>query len=212
MSVRPCCFNNPHPSSPLFHALSPPTDYQMAPLSSLNIYPLLSPITTSKISPTKIFLTSKSSPSPLTAPSPTPTQPSKHSSPLTINLDCVEIIFSTPPTSPHAFFDSFEVLPPRTINPPPPQQSFKSIECLANQSPLLPAMKPLLPPLLPHLLPLGPNKPFLMLTHEMFCDHCQRTQVIIENLRDEMPFILNHILDRLNVLAQNYYTKTLGIE
>ncbi|GKC08894.1 hypothetical protein Tco_1000504 [Tanacetum coccineum] len=150
------------------------------------------------------ILIEKSSPPPWTSPLPVPTQPSKHSSPLTINLDPVELIFSTPPTSPHAFFDSLEDLPPRTTNPPPPRPSFESIERLANQPPPLPAIEPPLPPLPPQLPPLGPNNPFPMLTHEMFCEHCQRTQVIVDNLRDEMRFILNHILDRLNVLAHNY--------
>ncbi|GKD54113.1 hypothetical protein Tco_1287500 [Tanacetum coccineum] len=204
MSVRPCCFNNPRPSSPLYHELSPPTDYQKAPPSSPNISPPLSPITTLGISPTKLLLTQKSSPPPLTSPPPAPTQPSKHSSPLTINLDPVKLIFSTPPTSPHVFFDSLEDLPPRTTNPPPPRPSFESIKRLANQPPPLPAMKPPLPPLPPHILPLGPNNPFPMLTHEMFCEHYQCTQVIIDNLRDEMRFILNHILHRLNVLSHNY--------
>ncbi|GJZ00527.1 hypothetical protein Tco_0517956 [Tanacetum coccineum] len=63
-------------------------------------------------------------------------------------------------------------------------------------------MKPPLPPMPPHLLPLRPNNPFLVLTREMFCDHCQRTQVIVNDLREEMRFILNHILERLDVLSK----------
>nr|GEU96194.1 hypothetical protein [Tanacetum cinerariifolium] len=204
MSVRPCCFNNPRPSSPPYHAQSPPTDYQTASPSSSNISLPFSPITTLGISPSKLLLTPKSSPPLLTSPLPAPTQPSKHSSPLTINLDPIELIFSTPPTSPHAFFDSLKDLPPRIINPPPPRPSLESTERLANQPPPLSAIEPHLPPLPPHLQPLGPNNPFPMLTHEMFCKDCQRTQAIIDNLRDEMRFILNHILDRLNVLAYNY--------
>nr|GEU36819.1 ribonuclease H-like domain-containing protein [Tanacetum cinerariifolium] len=121
ISVRPCCFSNPHPSSP-------PTDYQTAPPSSLNVSPPLSLITTLGISPSKLLLTLKSFTPPLTSPLLAPTQPSKHSSPITIHLDPVEIIFSTPPTSPHAFFDSLEDLPPRTTNPPPPRPLFESIE------------------------------------------------------------------------------------
>ncbi|GKE03227.1 hypothetical protein Tco_1395245 [Tanacetum coccineum] len=77
------------------------------------------------------------------------TQPSKHSSPLSINLDPIELIFSTPPTSSHALFDSLEDLPPRTTNPPLPRLSFESIKRLANQSPPLPAMEPSLPPFPP---------------------------------------------------------------
>ncbi|GJS03130.1 hypothetical protein Tco_0319638 [Tanacetum coccineum] len=204
MSFRPCCFNNPRPSSPPYLVLSPPTDYETTPPSSPNISPPLSPITTPRILPNKLFLTPKSSPPLLTSPPPAPTQPSKHSSPLTINLDPIELIFITPPTSPQAFIDSLEDLPPRTTNTPPPRPLFKSIERLENQPPPYPAMEPPLPPLPPHLPPLGPNNPFPMLTHEIFCEHYQRTQVIVDNLRDEMRFILNHILDRLNVLAYNY--------
>ncbi|GJR50600.1 hypothetical protein Tco_1401121 [Tanacetum coccineum] len=149
------------------------------------------------ISPSELLITLKSSPPPLTSPLPAPTQPSKHSSPLTINLDPVELIFSTPPTSTHVLFDSLKDLPPRTTNPPPPLPSFESIERLANQLPPLPAIEPPVPPFSPQLLslplppptltpplsnfpplqPLGPNNPFPMLTHEMFCNHCQRTQV-----------------------------------
>ncbi|GKC55235.1 hypothetical protein Tco_1077980 [Tanacetum coccineum] len=91
-----------------------------------------------------------------------------------------------PSTSTHTLFDSLEDLPPRTTNPPLPRPSFKSIERLANQPPPLPAMEPPLPPFPPHLSPIGPNNPFLMLTHEMFCEHCQRTQVVVDNLCDEM--------------------------
>ncbi|GJV95488.1 hypothetical protein Tco_1547065 [Tanacetum coccineum] len=96
ISARPCCFNNPHPLSPPYQDLSPPTDYQAVPSPSPNVSPPLSLITTPKISPSKLLLTPKSSPSPLTSPLPVPTQPSKHSSPLSINLDPVELIFSTP--------------------------------------------------------------------------------------------------------------------
>ncbi|GJY23908.1 hypothetical protein Tco_0397566 [Tanacetum coccineum] len=149
ISVRPCCFSNPRPSSPPYQALSPPTNYQTAPSSSPNVSPPLSPITTPGISPSKLLLTPKSSLPPLNYPPPAPTQPSKHSSSVTINLDPVELIFSTPPTSPHAFFDSLEDLPPITTNPPPPRPSFESIESLANQPPPLPAMEPPLPPFPP---------------------------------------------------------------
>ncbi|GJW64452.1 hypothetical protein Tco_0116336 [Tanacetum coccineum] len=149
-------------------------------------------------SPSKLLTTPKSTP-----PPPTPTLPSKHSSPLAIILDPVELIFSTPPTSSHPFFDSLEDLPKRTTNRPLPRPSFESIECLANQPPPLPVMESPLPPLPPQLPPLGPNNPFPRLTHEMFCKHCQHTQVIVNDLREEMRFILNHILDRLNILAHN---------
>ncbi|GJY53942.1 hypothetical protein Tco_0445606 [Tanacetum coccineum] len=96
ISGRPCCFNNPHSSSPPYQDLSPPTNYQAVPSPSPNVSPPLSPITTSGISPSELLLTPKSSPPPLTSPPPAPTQPSKHSLPLSINLDPVELIFSTP--------------------------------------------------------------------------------------------------------------------
>ncbi|GJU60067.1 hypothetical protein Tco_1237833 [Tanacetum coccineum] len=33
------------------------------------------------------------------------------------------------------------------------------------------------------------------------CPHCQRTETIVNNFQDEMRFMLNHILDRLNHLS-----------
>ncbi|GJZ39226.1 hypothetical protein Tco_0585789 [Tanacetum coccineum] len=75
---------------------------------------------------------------------------------IAINIEPVEIIFSTPPTSPHPFFDSLKDLPLRTTDPPPTQPTFDSIECLAIQPPSKPKvmeMEPPLPPLPPHLLP-----------------------------------------------------------
>ncbi|GKC12402.1 hypothetical protein Tco_1009184, partial [Tanacetum coccineum] len=163
---------NPRPASPSYQNLSPPTDYQTAPPSSPIVYPPLSLITSLGISLSHLLSTPKTTHPPLTSPPPAPSQPSKQSSPLAINLDVIELIFSTPPTSPHPFFDSLEDLPPRIANPPPPQPSFDTIEHLANQPPPLPAMEPLLPLMPPYLQPLGPNNPFLVLTHEIFCDHC----------------------------------------
>ncbi|GJV23142.1 hypothetical protein Tco_1375837 [Tanacetum coccineum] len=94
------------------------------------------------ISPTSnndnLLLTPKSTPPPLTSPPPAPTQPSKLTSPLAINLDPIELLFSTPPTSPQAFLDSIEDLPPATTNPPPPHPSFDTIERLANEPPPTP--------------------------------------------------------------------------
>ncbi|GKC86956.1 copia protein [Tanacetum coccineum] len=218
ISVHPCCFSNPRAVSPPYHPLSPPTDYQSAPPSSPNASPPLSPILSSGIIPNSILLTLNTTPPPLTSPPPAPTQPSKHSSPLAISLDLTELLFSTPPTSPQTLFDTLEDLPPTTTNPPPPRPSFDSIERLANDPPPIPAMEPPLPPIstmepsfpplplqllsfpsnppsnFPPLPPLGRNNLFPLLTHEMFCEHCQRTQVVVDNLRDEMHFILNHIL------------------
>nr|GEV81363.1 hypothetical protein [Tanacetum cinerariifolium] len=220
ISVHPCCFSNPRPISPPYNHLSPPTDYQTAPPSTPDSSPPLSP----GVSPSKLLVTPKSIPPPLTSPSPAPTQPSKHSSPLTININPIEHLFSTPHTSPQAIFDTLEDLPPTTTNPPPPRPSFDFIKHMANEPLPLPNMElplPLSPSqflisshhppnisnptsTFPPLPPLGPNNPFSLLTHEMFCEHCQRTQVIFDNLRDEMKFILNHILDRLNVLSHHF--------
>ncbi|GJZ17494.1 copia protein, partial [Tanacetum coccineum] len=154
-----------------------------------------------------LLLTHKSTPLPLSSPPPAPTQPSKLTSPLAINLDPIELLFSTPPTSPQAFLNSLEDLPPATTNPPPPHPSFDTIERLANEPPPIPPidssfpsptpnMEPPIPPFppqcspnlpsnVPPLPPLGPNNPFPMLTHIMFCEHCQRTQVIIDNFQGE---------------------------
>ncbi|GJU49618.1 retrovirus-related pol polyprotein from transposon TNT 1-94, partial [Tanacetum coccineum] len=57
---------------------------------------------------------------------------------LTINLDPIELLFSTPHTSPQAFLNSLEDLPPVTTNPPPPRPSFDPIERLANEPPPIP--------------------------------------------------------------------------
>ncbi|GKC77647.1 hypothetical protein Tco_1128421 [Tanacetum coccineum] len=189
ISVSPCCISNPRPLSPPYHALSPPTDYQSAPPSTPNVSPPLSPIITLGISPSKVLLTLKSSPPPLTSPPPALTQPSKHSSLLAINIDPVKLLFSTPHSSPQTFFDSIEDLPPKTTNPLPPRPSFDSIKRLANEPPPLPTMEPPLPPFPPQiptfssnhtsnfplLPPFRPNNPFPLLTHEMFYEHCQRT-------------------------------------
>ncbi|GJV26035.1 hypothetical protein Tco_1378730 [Tanacetum coccineum] len=226
ISVRPCCFNNPRTSSPPYQPLSPPSDYvsglpPTTPTSQTSI-PHLSPTSNNN----NLLLTPKSTPPPLTSPPPAPTQPSKLTSPLAINLDPIELLFSTPPTSPQAFLDSLEDLPPATTNPPPPRPSFDTIERLANEPPPIPPidssfpsptpdMEPPIPPFppqcspnlpsnFPPLPPLGPNNPFPMLTHEMFCEHCQRTQAIVDNFQGEVRFILNHILGYLNVLVHNY--------
>ncbi|GKD28869.1 hypothetical protein Tco_1239647 [Tanacetum coccineum] len=188
ISVRACCFTNVRPSLPCYQPMSPPIDYQTAPPSTPNVSPPLSPITSPDMSLSNLLTTPKSTPPPLTLPLPAPTQPSKLSSPLAITLDPVELIFSTPPTFPHPFFDSLEDLTPRTTNPPPPRPSFESIKHMENQPPPLPAMEPPLLPFLPstepplpplptQLLPLGPNNQFPRLTHE------------------DTRFILNHILD-----------------
>nr|GEV02445.1 protein DETOXIFICATION 53-like [Tanacetum cinerariifolium] len=193
ISIRPCCFNNPRTSSPLYQPFSPPSDYVSEPppttSTSQTSIPHLSPTSNNN----NILLTPKITPPPLTSPPPAPTQPFNLSSPLAINLDPIELLFSTPPTYPQAFLDSIEDLLPATTNPPPPRPLFDTIEHLANEPPLIsyfpsptPDMKPPIPPFppqcspnlpssFPPLPPLGPNNPIPMLTHEMFCEHCQRT-------------------------------------
>nr|GEV99282.1 hypothetical protein [Tanacetum cinerariifolium] len=198
ISVWSCYFVNPYLAFPPYQNLSSPTGYQTAPPSTPIVLLPLSPITSPRISPSKLLTTPKSNLSPLTSPPPGPLQPSKQSSPLAINLDPVELTFYTPLTSPNPFFDSLEDIPLRTNNPQPQRSLFDTIDHLANQSLPLPAMEPPLLPLSPQLLPLGPNNPFPMLTYDMFCNHCQRTQVIVNDLRKEMRFILNHILEHLD--------------
>ncbi|GJY54927.1 hypothetical protein Tco_0446591 [Tanacetum coccineum] len=141
------------------------------------------------LSPSHLFNTLKITPPPLTPLPPAPSQPSKENSPLAINLEPIELILSIPPISPHLFFDSLKDLPPWTTNPPPPQPSFDSTEHLENQLPPIPGvMEPSLPPLPPHLPPspkqYGQTTLFPTLTHEMFCEHCQKTQVLVNDLRE----------------------------
>ncbi|GJR34936.1 hypothetical protein Tco_1210620 [Tanacetum coccineum] len=225
ISVRPCCFVNPRTSSPPYQPFSLPSDYTSGspPTSSITTPPL-SPINTTINSNEKCLLILKTTPPPLTLPPPAPTQPSKLTSLVTINLDPIELLFYTPPSSP-SLLDVLGDLPPSTTNPSPPRPSFATIERLENEPPPIPPMNsyfpsptlelestphplpsqclPPLPSQLPPLLPLGPNNHFPLLTHEMFCEHCQRTQVLVDNLQGEMRFILNHILDRLNVITHN---------
>ncbi|GJY78642.1 hypothetical protein Tco_0484443 [Tanacetum coccineum] len=222
ISVRPCCFNNPRTSSPPYQPLSPLSDYTSGPLPT-------SSISTSPISPTHhnsdLLTTPRSTPPSLTSPPPAPTQLSKLTSPLAINLDPIELLFSTLPTYPQAFLDSLDDLPPSTTNPPPPRPSFDTIKQMENAPPPIPPIDstfpsptpnleppippfppqclPNLPSIVPPLPPLRPNNPFPMLTHEMFHEHCQRAQVLVDNLQGEMRFILKHILDRLNVITHN---------
>ncbi|GJV87123.1 hypothetical protein Tco_1531061 [Tanacetum coccineum] len=227
ISVRPCCFNNPRTSSPPYQLLSPPSDYTSGPLPT-------SLISTSPISPTHhnsdLLTTPRSTPLSLTSPPPAPTQPSKLTSPLAINLDPIELLFSTPPTSPQAFLDSLDDLLPSTTNPPPPRPSFDNIKRMENAPPPIPPIdstfpsptpnleppipqfppqcSPNLPSIVLPLPPLGPNNPFPMLTHEMFCEYCQRTQVLVDNLQGEMRFILNHILDQRELSRTTSNNKT----
>ncbi|GKD79171.1 hypothetical protein Tco_1341792 [Tanacetum coccineum] len=195
ISVRPCCFNNPRTSSPPYQPLSPPSHYVSGPppttLTPQTSIPHLSPTSNND----NLLLTPKSTPQALTSPPLALTQPSKLTSPLAINLDPIELLLSTLPTSPQAFLDYLKDLPPETTNPLPPRPSFDTIERLANEPPPISPinssfpsptldMEPPIPPFppqcspnppsnIPPLLPLGPNNPFPMLTYIMFCEHCQ---------------------------------------
>ncbi|GJV18804.1 hypothetical protein Tco_1367824 [Tanacetum coccineum] len=98
----PFASNNPRTSSPPYQPFSPPSDYTSGPLPTY-------PISTSPISPTHhnsdLLTTPRSTPPPLTSPPSAPTQPSKLTSPLAINLDPIDLLISTPPTSPQAFLE-----------------------------------------------------------------------------------------------------------
>ncbi|GJS29639.1 retrovirus-related pol polyprotein from transposon TNT 1-94 [Tanacetum coccineum] len=99
ISVRACCLVNPGPASPPYQQFSPPTNYQMAPPSTPIESPPTSPVALQRFSPEHLLNTPKLTPPPLTSPPPALSQPSKHNSPLAINLDPIELIFSTPPIS-----------------------------------------------------------------------------------------------------------------
>ncbi|GJY00642.1 putative ribonuclease H-like domain-containing protein [Tanacetum coccineum] len=97
----------------------------------------------------------------MTSPPLAPTQPYKLTSSLAINLDPIELLFFTPPTSPQAFLDSLDDLPPSTINPLPPRPSFDTIKRMANAPPPIPPIPPIdstFPSLTPNLEP--PIPPF----------------------------------------------------
>ncbi|GJV36675.1 hypothetical protein Tco_1409152 [Tanacetum coccineum] len=124
-------------------------DYVSAPPptspTSPTCIPPLSLIISLATSNGNLLLTPKSTPPPLTLPPLTPTQPSKLTSPLAINPDPIELLFSTPPTSPQAFLDSLGELPPSKTNPPPPRPSFDTIERMTNEPPPIPPIKSTFP-------------------------------------------------------------------
>ncbi|GJY07551.1 hypothetical protein Tco_0374605 [Tanacetum coccineum] len=75
----------------------------------------------------------------MTTPPPAPTQPSKLTSLVAINLDPIELLFSTPPSS-QSLLDVLGYLPPSTTNPSPSRPSFATIERLANEPPPIPSI------------------------------------------------------------------------
>ncbi|GJX74641.1 hypothetical protein Tco_0313236 [Tanacetum coccineum] len=153
MSVRPCCFSNPRTASPPYQPLSPPLDYTSGALTTS---PIISPPKTN--SNENCLVTPKSTPPPLTSPPPAPTQPSKLTSPVAINLDLVEHLFTTPLSSP-SLLDMLGDLPPSTMNPSPHRPSFATIERMANEPPPIPPMNSTFPSPTPKLEPTPPPLP-----------------------------------------------------
>ncbi|GKE00659.1 hypothetical protein Tco_1388642 [Tanacetum coccineum] len=144
-------------SSPPYQPISLPSDYTTgAPPTSPIISPPLSPIKTN--SNENYLLTPKSTPPLLTTPPPAPTQPSKLTSPVAINLDPIELLFSTPPSSP-SLLDVLSDLPPSTTNPSPPRPSFATIERLANKPPHIPPINSTFPLPTPEIEPTPPPLP-----------------------------------------------------
>ncbi|GJY35510.1 hypothetical protein Tco_0420888 [Tanacetum coccineum] len=193
MSVLPCCLidiTSSHESSPIRNP-SPPNDYILAPPSTPLKSPPKTPLVPQVTSPMPPLTTLKVTPPPLTTPSFKPSQPSKQTPPLTTTIEACKLIFTTPPTSPHPYFDKFEDLPPGSTNPNP-LPSFESIKRLVIQPPPLPdimVVEPTLPPIPPYfpppntLLPLDQSiwingLPPPPIRHEHLCEHCQRTQAI----------------------------------
>ncbi|GJT87432.1 ribonuclease H-like domain-containing protein [Tanacetum coccineum] len=147
-------------SSPPYQPFSPQSNYTSGT-------PPTSPITTAPLSlinsNEKCLLTPKTTPRLLSSPPPAPTQPSKLTSPVTINLDPIELLFSTPPSFP-SLLDVLGDLPPSTTNPSPPRPSFATIERLANKPPPIPPMNSSFPLPTPEL---EPTPPPLYLLHRL---------------------------------------------
>ncbi|GJR87883.1 hypothetical protein Tco_0211894 [Tanacetum coccineum] len=104
------------------------------------------------------MVTPKSTLLSLTTPPPALTQPSKLTSPVAINLDPIELLFSTPPSSP-SLLDVLGDLLPSTTNPSPPRPSFATIKRLVNEPPPIPPMDSSFPSLTPELEPTPPPIP-----------------------------------------------------
>ncbi|GKE04042.1 hypothetical protein Tco_1396060, partial [Tanacetum coccineum] len=142
-----------------YQPFSPLLDYTSgaSPTSPITTPPL-SPINTTINSNENYLLTPKSTPPTLTSPPPAPTQQSKLTSPVTINLDPIELLFSTSPSSP-SFLDLLGDLPPSTTNPSPPRPSFATIDHLANEPPPIPLIDSTFPSKTPELEPTLPPLP-----------------------------------------------------
>ncbi|GJZ84928.1 hypothetical protein Tco_0650267 [Tanacetum coccineum] len=96
--------------------------------------------------------TPKSTPPPLVSTPPSaPSQPLRSAPTIITDLEPLELIFHTPPTSSHPFMDNLDDLPLRTSHPPP-TLTFDSIEGIALQPPrpsFIPNQMDIEPP--PHL-------------------------------------------------------------
>ncbi|GJW61458.1 hypothetical protein Tco_0110793 [Tanacetum coccineum] len=85
----------------------------------------------------------------------------------------------------------------------PPLSS--SLHLTTTSTTAIPPFRPIFPP----------SQTFVLLDQSLWIDgtssfpqpqehtfpHCQRTQTLVHEVRDEMRFMFNHILDRLNHLA-----------
>ncbi|GKD96515.1 hypothetical protein Tco_1380412 [Tanacetum coccineum] len=87
----------------------------------------------------------------------------------------------------------------------PPPSFYPSTTFQTLQTSTIPPFRPILPPsqtfvLLDQSLWVeGPSS--IPQPHEHTCPYCQRTQTLIHEVQYEMRFMLNHILNRLNHLA-----------
>ncbi|GKD88169.1 hypothetical protein Tco_1363676 [Tanacetum coccineum] len=110
ISIRACCFVNPPPSYPPYQHFSPPIDYQTTLPSTPLESSLTSPMAPPGFSPTQLLTTPKTTLPPLNSPSLEPSQPSKQKSHLAINLEPIELVFSTLP--PYLLIHSLTTNPP----------------------------------------------------------------------------------------------------
>nr|GEU99170.1 uncharacterized mitochondrial protein AtMg00810-like [Tanacetum cinerariifolium] len=159
------------------------TDSRFPLLAKTGSIMQMEPAEPTGVSLSHLLTTPKTTPPPFTSSPPASSQPSKQTTLLTINLEPVKLIFSTPHTSPHPSSIQSKIY---HHGPPLPQPSFDTIERLASQPLPLPTIKSPLLQFPPRLPPLGSNNDFLILTHEMFYEYCQCMQVIINDLREEM--------------------------
>ncbi|GJX20539.1 hypothetical protein Tco_0223216 [Tanacetum coccineum] len=151
----------------------------------------------------------------LTIPPPTSIQTIPTQEPMISSLAPRALTFSTPPSSPvepHPYLTSLNDLLPRSSNPlsalPPftttlsqiPSPHYFTTTSTTTMPPFRSSLTPssTLVPLDQSLWIEGPPIPPLQ---EHTYPHCQRTETIVNNLQNEIGFMLNHILERLNHLS-----------